>query len=128
MLLVSKPKLPEWNDTRRSLSISYRQLLAKHCPSVMVPSAHHLMTVVLPMWIERQAIIDHLRNHGIQTTIPYPPVQVTFYNDVALPRTEEFCRQLTLPLHPGMTIADVVLVVNSLAAALDAEFLVETIA
>jgi len=127
-----KKKLSEWNDTRQSLSNSYRQLLAKHCPSVLVPSAHHLMTVVLPEGIERQAIVDHLRNQGIQTTIPYQPVQITLYNDVASPRTEEFCRQLTrqltLPLHPGMTLTDVVVVVNSLAAALDAESLVETIA
>ena len=77
MLLVSKPKLPEWNDTRRSLLISYRQLLAKHCPSVMTIGTSS-NDGCATMGIERQAIIDHLRNHGIQTTIPYPPVQLTF--------------------------------------------------
>ena len=138
--LAQLKKLLEWNDIRRRLSMSYRQLIAEQCPSVMVPfeaswpSAHHLMTVVLPMAIERQAIIDRLRKRGIQTTIHYPPVhRLTFYNDLypdtALPRTEEFSRrELTLPLHPGMTTADVELVVNSLAAALGAEFPVGAVA
>ena len=92
------------------------------------------MPVVLPTAIDRQAIIDRLRKRGIQTTIHYPPVhRLTFYSelypDTALPRTEEFSRrELTLPLHPGMTTADVELVVNSLAAALGAEFPVGAVA
>ena len=114
----------EWNETRRQLANSYRQLLAKHCPQVAVLLEHHLMTVVLPEGIERQAIVYHLRNHGIQTAITHPLVRVSLYNDI---RTEEFGRQLTLPLHPGMTLADVVLVVNCLAAALECESLTETI-
>ena len=99
--LAQLKKLLEWNDIRRRLSMSYRQLIAEHCPSVMVPfeaswpSAHHLMTVVLPMAIERQAIIDRLRKRGIQTTIHYPPVhRLTFYNDLypdtALPEPKNF--------------------------------------
>jgi dTDP-4-amino-4,6-dideoxygalactose transaminase len=48
---------------------------------------------------------------------------LTFYNDLysnmALPNTEDFAqRELTLPLHPGMSPADVEYVVNSLAVAL----------
>jgi dTDP-4-amino-4,6-dideoxygalactose transaminase len=129
--LVQLKRLPEWNDIRRSLSLRYRQLIARHCPSVMVPfadpwpSAHHLMPVVLPASISRQAVIDGLRKRGVQTTVHYPPVhRLTFYKDLGpdshLPRTEEFAaRELTLPLHPGMTPETVELVVNSLAAALD---------
>lgn len=133
--LVQLKKLPEWNDIRRYLSINYRQLIMKHCPQVEVPfdaswlSAHHLMTVVLPMGVERRIIIDHLRERDIQTTIHYPPVhQLTLYSElypnIALRRTEDFCRrELTLPLHPGMTLADVELVVNTLADALARELL-----
>lgn len=131
--LAQLKRLTGWNDIRRRLSLYYRQLVAERCPSVMVPfadpwsSAHHLMPVVLPPAISRQAVIDGLRRDGIQTTVHYPPVhRLTFYKDICpdccLPRTEEFARrELTLPLHPRITPANVELVVNSLAAALNAE-------
>ena len=89
---------------------------------------------MLPNAISRQVVIDWLRKRGIQTTVHYPPVhRLTFYNDLYpgchLPRTEEFARrELTLPLHPRMSPAAVELVVNSLAAALGAEFPMEAIA
>jgi dTDP-4-amino-4,6-dideoxygalactose transaminase len=101
--------------------------MAEHCPSVMVPftktwqSAYHLMPVVLPAEIDRQEVINRLRDRGIQTTVHYPPVhRLTFYRelcpDCRLPQTEEFCRrELTLPLHPRMTLATVEAVVKSLA-------------
>jgi dTDP-4-amino-4,6-dideoxygalactose transaminase len=138
--LVQLKRLPKWNDIRRRLSLRYRQLLAEHCPSVIVPfadpwpSAHHLMPVLLPAAISRQTVIDRLRKRGIQTTVHYPPVhRLTFYNDllrgVNLPRTEEFARrELTLPLHPRMMMSTVEFVVNSLAGALGAEFPLEAIA
>jgi dTDP-4-amino-4,6-dideoxygalactose transaminase len=138
--LVQLRKLPAWNDIRRHLSLCYRQLIAELCPSVMVPfdaswlSAHHLLPVVLPTTIGRQPLIDRLRKRGIQTTIHYPPVhRLTFYNDLypdtTLPNTEEFAqRELTLPLHPRMTPADVEHVVNSLAAGLGAEFPTDEVA
>jgi len=138
--LAQLKRLPEWNDIRRRLSLRYRQLIAEFCPSVMVPftspwsSAHHLMPVVLPTAIRRQAVVDRLRKLGIQTTVHYPPIhRLTFYNDLYpdshLPRTEEFARrELTLPLHPRMTPGNVELVVKSLAAALGAEFPAEAIA
>jgi dTDP-4-amino-4,6-dideoxygalactose transaminase len=132
--------LPEWNNIRRRLSLRYRELIAEHCPSVMVPfealwpSAHHLIPVVLPTATSRQHVIDRLRKRGVQTTVHYPPVhRLTFYRDLypdtSLPRTEEFSqRELTLPLHPRMTDADVALVVNSLAAALGDQFPVGAVA
>jgi dTDP-4-amino-4,6-dideoxygalactose transaminase len=130
--LVQLRKLPAWNDIRRHLSHCYRQLILELCPSVMVPfdaswlSAHHLLPIVVPKAIGRQSLIDRLRERGIQTTVHYPPVhRLTFYNDLypdtVLPNTEDFAqRELTLPLHPGMTPADVEYVVNSLATALGA--------
>jgi dTDP-4-amino-4,6-dideoxygalactose transaminase len=138
--LVQLKRLPEWNDIRRRLSLRYRQLIAEHCPSAIVPfadpwpSAHHLMPVLLPTAFSRQTVIDRLRKRGIQTTVHYPPVhRLTFYDqlypDSHLPRTEEFARrELTLPLHPRMTLPTVEFVVNSLAAALGAELPVEAIA
>jgi dTDP-4-amino-4,6-dideoxygalactose transaminase len=138
--LVQLKRLPEWNSIRQRLSLHYRRLIADHCPSVTVPfgshwpSAHHLMPVVLPAATRRQAVIDGLRNRGVQTTVHYPPVhRLTFYSDVCpdchLAQTEEFARrELTLPLHPRMLPATVEFVVNSLAAALSAEVPMEAIA
>jgi dTDP-4-amino-4,6-dideoxygalactose transaminase len=128
--LVQLRKLPGWNNTRRDLSLCYRRLILELCPAVMVPfeatwlSAHHLLPIVVPKAVGRQSLIDRLREAGIQTTVHYPPVHcLTFYNDLysnmALPNTEDFAqRELTLPLHPGMSPADVEYVVNSLAVAL----------
>lgn len=128
--LAQLKRLPEWNDTRRRLSVCYRQLIGELCPSVKVPfanpwpSAHHLMPVLLPAAIDRQWVIDRLRKRGIQTSIHYPPLhQLTFYDqlypDAYLPRTEDFCaRELTLPLHPKLTPSTVETVVTALATAL----------
>jgi dTDP-4-amino-4,6-dideoxygalactose transaminase len=138
--LVQLKRLSGWNDIRRNLSLHYRQLVARHCPSVMVPfadhwpSAHHLMPVVLPVEASRQAVIDRLRSDGVQTTIHYPPVHcLTFYKDICadgrMPRTEDFARrELTLPLHPRMTPTTVEQVVKSVATALSAERPLEAIA
>ncbi|WP_445221291.1 DegT/DnrJ/EryC1/StrS family aminotransferase [Bradyrhizobium sp. Pa8] len=130
--LVQLRKLAGWNDTRRHLSLHYRRRLAERCPSVLVPfnaswvSAHHLMPVVLPTASARQPLIEQLSKRGVQTTIHYPPVhRLTFYQDqypgISLPNTEDFCgRELTLPLHPAMTPADVDHVADSLADGLRA--------
>lgn len=129
--LVQLRKLQGWNDTRRHLSLHYRRRLAE-CPSLLVPfkaswvSAHHLLPVVLPTTSARQPLIEQLSKRGIQTTIHYPPVhRLTFYQDLypgmSLPNTEDFCgRELTLPLHPAMTPADVDHVADSLADELQA--------
>ncbi|HEX2655287.1 MAG TPA: DegT/DnrJ/EryC1/StrS family aminotransferase [Xanthobacteraceae bacterium] len=138
--LVQLKRLNEWNAIRGRLSLHYRKLIAELCSSVIVPfanwrqSAHHLMPVVLPAAIRRQAVIDRLRRVGIQTTIHYPPVhRLTFYNDLYpnchLPRTEAFAqRELTLPLHPQMTPDKVELVVSCLIGALATRTRAEAIA
>src|SRR5258708_25837111 len=105
--LAQLRKLPEWNAIRQRLSLSYRQLIAEHCPSVMVPfealwpSTHHLIPIVLPVSTRRQHVIDRLRKRGIQTTVHYPPVhRLTFYRDLypdtSLPLTEQFS---VIPAH-----------------------------
>jgi dTDP-4-amino-4,6-dideoxygalactose transaminase len=138
--VVQLKRLKEWNATRERLTLHYRKLIAELCSSVMVPfgsswhSAHHLMPIVLPAAIRRQAVIDRLRRAGIQTTIHYPPVhRLTFYHGLYpnchLPRTEAFAgRELTLPLHPQMTPNTVELVVGSLTAALGGQVRTEAFA
>ena len=127
--LVQLERLAEWNRTRSHLAGMYRALINEYCPSVHVAfstprtSTHHIMPVLLPDADVRSAVIGHLRDCGIQTTIHYPPVhQLSYYRNrypgVRLPRTEEFARrELTLPLHPQMTLRSVEDVVEALASA-----------
>jgi len=128
--LVQLGHLPAWNATRRAFGRLYRRLIANACPDVRVPfsdehaCSHHIMPAILPAGVDRDRVIERLRDAGIQTTIHYPPVHsLTLYRerpDIGpLPVTEEFAsRELTLPLHPRMTPADVEHVVEVLAAAL----------
>lgn len=128
--LVQLKHLAEWNKARRALTTEYRRHLAAHCPGLTVPFSQprlttcHIMPVLLPADADRQAVIDHLRADGIQTTIHYSPVhQMTLYRqlwpDIRLPRTEDFAqRELTLPLHPRMTAQTVETVAASLGRAL----------
>jgi dTDP-4-amino-4,6-dideoxygalactose transaminase len=127
--LVQLRRLVEWNEIRRIVVVLYRRLIAQHCPSVMVPftqprtSAYHIMPVLLPSYVERQAVVDQLRTHGIQTTIHYPPVhKLTLYRemfpDCQLPKTEAFAeRELTIPLHPEVSSSAAASVVAALAAS-----------
>jgi dTDP-4-amino-4,6-dideoxygalactose transaminase len=82
------------------------------------------MPVVLPEDVDRQSVIERLRDAGIQTSNHYPAAhRFSFYRtrfpSVCLPQTEEFARrELTLPLHPRMDARQVERVVSALASAL----------
>lgn len=127
--MVQLRKLTGWSKIRGQLVKSYRSLIHEYCPSVVVPfsspriSANHIMPVLLPDAQTRHAVIEHLRDLEIQTTIHYPPVHcLTYfqrrYPGIRLPRTEEFAqRELTLPLHPDMSVLSVQTVINGLASA-----------
>ncbi len=128
--LTQLKKLGGWNDKRRVLTKTYRALLGKYCPDLSVPfsrprpSAHHIMPVVLPQDVDRQVVVDRLRDDGIQTTNHYPPIHwFSLYRDkypaVHLPRTEDFAlRELTLPLHPKLETGHVEYIARTLAKAL----------
>lgn len=130
MGLAQLAHLPQWNRRRYELSQLYRQSLAAHIPEVVVPFDHthetaaHLMPILLPPGMNRQRIMDYLREDGIQSSIHYPPIHhFSYYMEkfpsVMLPKTEEFCaRELTLPLHPSLTEKDVKRVVESLGKAM----------
>lgn len=127
--LAQLPRLLSWNKKRQRHSNNYRQMMADQIPEVMIPfdqgheTAAHLMPVLLPAGIDRLKMMDKLRENGIQTSIHYPPIhQFSYYQQKFpgshLPKTEEFCaREMTLPLHPGMTEEDVTHVIESLRIA-----------
>jgi dTDP-4-amino-4,6-dideoxygalactose transaminase len=131
--LVQLDKLAQNNRRRRELTAEYRQLLTG-VSGLVVPfdghpgtSACHLLVVVLDEGIDRRSVIERLREHGIQTSIHYPPIhQFSYYRQRlgpwrgTLPLTETAgLREITLPLYPGMTMEDVKTVVDALRSALD---------
>ena len=130
--LAQLKRLSEWNEKRRKLTQLYRQCLEERCPNVDLPfkswptaswqaTSCHIMSILLPEAVERQAVIDALWDVGIQTSNHYPAAhRFSFYRrrfpSVQLPLTEEFARrQLTLPLHPKMDERHVEHVVSALA-------------
>jgi dTDP-4-amino-4,6-dideoxygalactose transaminase len=130
--LVQLQRLAEWNAKRKALTRQYLELLYERCSGVLAPfrkfqgssSSNHIMPIILPEKTDRQDVVDKLRDHGIQTTIHYPPAHsFSFYREhyptAALPLTEEFSRrELTLPLHPRLELEHIQKVVRALAAAL----------
>jgi dTDP-4-amino-4,6-dideoxygalactose transaminase len=129
--LVQLSKLGGWIAKRTALAGLYRTLLARYCPSVLMPfeawptSTHHILPIVLPPDVEPRQVADGLRARRIQTTNHYPPAHLFSWHGkvlptTRLPHTEDFAaRELTLPLHPGLQEEDVWYVVRTLAGILD---------
>jgi dTDP-4-amino-4,6-dideoxygalactose transaminase len=126
--LVQLGRLEARNRRRGELVARYRAALdAVDGVAVAMPeprdvsSAHHLAVVVFDSAAAREAARRELRARRIQTSLHYPPIHLfSAYagRGVVLPRTETVApRLLTLPLHPGLTDADVDLVVDGLCAA-----------
>lgn len=127
--LVQLGKLEEYNRRRQELTQLYWQALNN--TSIEIPfhdhygtSAHHIMPILLPPGISRQAFIESLKNAGIQTSIHYPPIH-RFKNyqkycpNTSLPQTEDVAsREVTLPLYPTMEEKDIDLVVKAVKNAL----------
>ena len=133
--LTQLKNLAAWNQKRKVLTAIYIDLLSQRCPAIDIPfaqtqtahrqkTANHIMPIVLPANVQRQNVINALRDAGIQTTMHYPPSHLmTMYQErdptVRLPVTEEYSdRELTLPLHPKMEATHVEQVVAALEMAL----------
>jgi len=113
-------KLEASNARRRELAAAYRRHLAD-TPAVTIPfaerlpdSAHHIFPVLLDPGIDRSKLRARLLEHGIQTSVHYPPVhEFSHYrsrlsSDPRLSRTvDASAREVTLPLHPFLTETDV---------------------
>ena len=84
----------------------------------------HILPVLLPIDSDRPGVMQRMREQNVQTSMHYPPIhRFDFYRrrypDVELPNTERFCAdELTIPLHPQLSRADIERVVDSLAVAL----------
>jgi dTDP-4-amino-4,6-dideoxygalactose transaminase len=84
-------------------------------------SANHLFVVLMRSPAKRDQAREHLKAHGIQSSVHYPPIH-TFSRfrseETSLPVAEEIAaRVLTLPLHPGLSYDDVDTVCHTLLSA-----------
>jgi len=115
---VQLRKIPAGNQQRSRLTALYRDLLAELAPKVELPfgdlrgtSCNHILPALLPKGTDRIRFMESLKEHGIQTSIHYPPVHhFKIYQEewqkrgMKLPLTENAGnREVTLPLYPTMT-------------------------
>ncbi|HNT33753.1 MAG TPA: DegT/DnrJ/EryC1/StrS family aminotransferase, partial [bacterium] len=129
---VQLRKLPQANQARARLDSQYRERLGE-LPQIEIPysadssgSVHHLFPIVLSSGISRDRFRERLAQQGIQTSIHYRAVHQMSYHKrlrkagkrVALPITEEYAsREVTLPLFPSMTEAQLDAVVQAVRTA-----------
>jgi dTDP-4-amino-4,6-dideoxygalactose transaminase len=121
-------KLAEGNAVRAARVEQYRARLGEFS-GLEIPfatraiheSAHHLFVVLLPPEVDRLAVMAAMREHGIQTSIHYPPThRFSAYgaDETTLAVTDRVAaRILTLPLFSTMTEAQVDLVCDALRAS-----------
>jgi UDP-4-amino-4,6-dideoxy-N-acetyl-beta-L-altrosamine transaminase len=128
-------KLGRFTTRRRELARLYDEALKPLAPLVRpvppVPDcdpALHLYAVLIAfdqLRITRQQLMARLRERGIGTQVHYIPVhrQPYYrdrYGDTALPGADAYySRELSLPLFPAMTDAEVGRVVEALTAVLE---------
>jgi len=127
--LVQLAKLQDANEKRRKLVEHYYKRLdgAEH---ITIPYRHfsrgkpnyHIMPILLSDKTNRMAVIESMKQAGVQTSIHYPAIQkFSAYKDKvnSTPKAEYVCaHELTLPLYPQMTIEEVDIVCDALHDAL----------
>ena len=123
--LVQLQKLEESNNKRKKLVEHYYSRLDE-VPSVSIPYRHfsrgkpnyHIMPVLLCETVNRAAVIESMKQDGVQTSIHYPAIQnFSAYNGKVnpTPKAEYVCaHELTLPLYPDMTNEEVDIVCDAL--------------
>ncbi|MGB1249483.1 MAG: DegT/DnrJ/EryC1/StrS family aminotransferase [Candidatus Promineifilaceae bacterium] len=123
-------KLPKNNAKRSELNQYYVEMLTELAPDVGIPyqdhrgvSSCHIRPILLPPNTDRHQFMAKMKELGIQTSIHYPPAhEFDYYQQNApatLPMTEKIARrEITLPLYPGMSSADVLTVTSAVQQAL----------
>jgi len=126
--LVQLEKLPQLNRGRAKLAQRYNTGFTEMGCDLILPLASagtlkepacHIYPVVCGSSEERDRLAMVLKEEGIQTSIHYPPIhEFTAFrrldSGVDLPVTEAFAsRELTLPLYPSLTEAQVDDIVSS---------------
>jgi dTDP-4-amino-4,6-dideoxygalactose transaminase len=126
--LAQLAKLEAFNRRRAELVQRYNDGFSKSGLAVVLPFAsvpevkqpsYHIYPVVFPGMAERDHAADRLKAAGIQTSLHYSPIHWfsafrRFVPGLSLPVTEAFAsRELTLPLYPSLSDAQVDMIVSS---------------
>lgn len=129
--LVQLSKLADSNRRRGEITARYFSRLDR-IPGLTVPFRNfdrglptwHILPVLLPEGADRMKIVESMKADGVQASIHYPSIQsFTAYKDRVGPTPlSQYVsdHELTLPLYPGMSDADVDLVCASFEKALSA--------
>ena len=132
--LVQLARVSERNAKRAMVVGEYRSRLAE-IPGILVPfathrgePAFHIMPVLLPEGVDRNAVMSAMRDAGIQTSIHYRPVDTfTAYVEAGLGPSDNVPlshvigeRVVTLPLFPRMSDDQIDLVCEALRRAVSA--------
>jgi len=119
--LVQLRKLDRNNKKRKRLVEIYQREL-QGIEGISIPflkfkgnPSYHLFPILLAPSINRNRVMERLKDFGIQTSTHYPPVHLFSlyrnqlgYKKGDLPETEEVSqREMTLPLHPLLNTGDV---------------------
>lgn len=130
-------KLPRFAAQRRALAAHYDKALADLAPAVRIATRPdwsqpvlHLMVALIDfdaLALTRRQVVDGLKARGVGTQVHYIPVHTqpyyrARYGELDLPGAQAWYRAcLTLPLYPGMTLADVDHVAASLRDVLQGQ-------
>lgn len=128
--LTQLEKLARNNTRRRELTYAYWKALKPL--GVGLPfsqteqglPSYHIFPMLLPDGVNRQTFMTSLRDEGIQSSIHYPPIHAfqyyrQRYGKIDLPYTDEVSkREVTLPLYPTMSDAQLELVIAAVENAL----------
>ncbi len=124
-----------YNNTRRAKAVArYQELIQELAPTITVPfqshrgnSAYHIFPILLPTGTDRLVFMETMKAQRIQTSIHYPPIhKFSAYAEIdqidrpSLPITEDVVsREVTLPLYPGLSENDVLIVVQAVQKAMN---------
>ena len=130
VLRVKLPHLDDWSDARRDRAAAYTRLLEEAglagvvTPPFIVEGARHIFHqyVVRVPAARRDALLEHLKAHGVGTKVYYPVplhLQPCFaglgYREGDFPESERAAREtLALPMFPELTGAQQEYVVETL--------------
>lgn len=129
VLRVKLPYLDEWSNARSHKAAIYSELLDQADLSIRLktpfvrPGTRHIFhQYVVRVPEHRDALADHLKNHGIGTKVYYPiplHLQQCFeflgYKEGDFPEAEQAAREtLALPIFPEITEAQQEYVVNTI--------------
>ncbi len=125
--LVQLPKVDAWNDRRRCNAARLTSGLtgvAGITPPAVRSGVEHVFHQYTVRAADRDDLRQRLRDAGIASDVYYPtpipaqPLYVRLGYEVELPETERACREvLSLPIHPGLSEADIDRIVSVVRGA-----------